>query len=288
MKRSKWQVIPFFLSILPAASQTPDWQAVQSIVGRSGSVENNVLVVAFSRTDLHVKVGSVSIDPALGLTSTIAFTKSGDKALMAGDLVLLESEIPHATAKLIANDIEISAIEDCFAGTRPVVKDIHITGRGDDAGLAIALMSVLYVTATPLPVLSPASQTNFDWSAVETKLGRVGRRMGSVDHFDIPRNETISEGSALLPPSMGISTSINFQPAGRHVAASGSFALVAGEVNPVVRILTGNGINVTAIGSRLLHESPRLVFVRFWGVDSPEKLASALKEALDKTNSASP
>ena len=56
-------------------------------------------------------------------------------------------------------------------------------------------------------------------------------------------------------------------------------------MNPVVKALTSHNIAVTAIHSHMLHESPRLFFLHFWGYDEPEKLAIGLKAALDKTNS---
>ena len=61
---------------------------------------------------------------------------------------------------------------------------------------------------------------------------------------------------------MGVAQAINFQPTGSGKAAiTGDFVLTGDEVNPVVRALRSNGIDVTAIHSHMLDEQPRLFFL---------------------------
>jgi hypothetical protein len=89
-----------------------------------------------------------------------------------------------------------------------------------------------------------------------------------------------------IPPSMGVATAINFQPTGGGKAAiTGDFVLLGSEVNPVLRTLRENGIQVTAVHSHMLQESPRLFFMHFWANDDATKLATALHAALAHTNS---
>ncbi|HEX7960734.1 MAG TPA: DUF1259 domain-containing protein, partial [Terriglobales bacterium] len=57
------------------------------------------------------------------------------------------------------------------------------------------------------------------------------------------------------------------------------------EVNPVIKALRQNGIQVTAIHNHMLQEQPRLFFMHFWANDNAVKLAKALRVALDQTNS---
>ena len=88
-----------------------------------------------------------------------------------------------------------------------------------------------------------------------------------------------------IPPAMGIAQAINFQPTGGGKAAiTGDFVLIAGEVNPVIRALRDKGIEVTALHSHMLTETPRLFFMHFWANDDAQKLAHGLRAALDKTN----
>jgi len=89
-----------------------------------------------------------------------------------------------------------------------------------------------------------------------------------------------------IPPSMGTATAINFQPTGPGRAAiTGDFVLIASEVNPVIRALRENGIQVTAVHSHMLTEEPRLFFMHFWANDDALKLAHGLSKAVGKTNS---
>ena len=79
---------------------------------------------------------------------------------------------------------------------------------------------------------------------------------------------------------MGMSTAMNFQVVDQRVATTGDFVLIADEVNPVIKELQANGIKVTALHSHMLRETPRLFFMHFWGIDSPEKIAAGLKAAI--------
>jgi hypothetical protein len=85
---------------------------------------------------------------------------------------------------------------------------------------------------------------------------------------------------------LDVATEINFQPlGGGNAAVAKEFVLMAEEVNPVIRALRENNINVKAIHNHMIYEEPRLVFLHIWATGEQNKLAIRLKEALDKTNS---
>ena len=82
---------------------------------------------------------------------------------------------------------------------------------------------------------------------------------------------------------MGTATVINFQPTGEgKTAITGDFVITADEVNPLIHVLSENGIEVTAIHSHMLSEEPRLFFVHFWANDDAQKLAKGLQSALER------
>ena len=86
-----------------------------------------------------------------------------------------------------------------------------------------------------------------------------------------------------VPEAMGSAIAINFQGGGSGKAAiTGDFVLAADEVNPVLRALRSNGIEVTAVHNHMLDDEPRMFFMHFWGNDDPQKLARGLRAALDK------
>jgi hypothetical protein len=86
---------------------------------------------------------------------------------------------------------------------------------------------------------------------------------------------------------MGGANAINFQPTGGGKSAiTGDFLITGDEVNPLIRTLRDNGIEVTAIHSHMLTEQPRMFFVHFWANDDALKLAKGIRAALDKTAAA--
>jgi hypothetical protein len=88
-----------------------------------------------------------------------------------------------------------------------------------------------------------------------------------------------------VPPAMGTGHALNFQPTGGgNAAVTGDFVLLASEVNPVIRTLRENGIEVTAVHNHMLADEPHLYFMHFWANDDAAKLARGLRAALDNTN----
>jgi hypothetical protein len=105
---------------------------------------------------------------------------------------------------------------------------------------------------------------------------------GTVLQVGVPRAEAIRDGYMEVPGSMGMANSMNFETVGNRVATTGDFVLIADEVNPVIKELRAHGLEVTALHSHMLRETPRLFFMHFWGVGLPEKIGAALKAALSK------
>ena len=86
-----------------------------------------------------------------------------------------------------------------------------------------------------------------------------------------------------IPTAMGSAHVINFQPTGGGKAAiTGDFVLASKEVNPVIKAMQANGIEITALHSHMLDEQPRMFFMHFWANDDAQKLAKGLRVALDQ------
>ncbi len=287
MKRILLICAVVLLNINSAYAQPTGWDGVEKVLGRKGTVQGEMFKITFQRTDLSVKVGEVSVEPGLALTSWIGFKEMGQQAMMMGDLVLLENEVAPVTAKLVENGVSLTAIHNHLIGSTPVVMYLHFSGEGNQEKLAHAMRSTLAVTRTPLetPAPSVAPATAADWTKVEAILGKTGLKKGNLLQVGFPRKEKILEKGMEVPSYLGMATGINLQMVGNKAATTGDFILLANEVNPVVRALVSNGITVTAIHSHMLYESPRFFFLHFWGYDQPEKLAIGLKAALDVTNS---
>jgi hypothetical protein len=271
-----------------------DWTKVDDAFGRkAAAVGGDVHRYGFPRSDLSVTLDGVSIKPGLALGGWVAMKPAHDGAMAMGDIVLLETEINPVMAKLIAAGLDITAVHNHLLRASPATFYMHISGHGDAVKLATAIKDALGASKTPLgPPAAPAQQPaiDLDTAQLDQIIGAKGNANGGVYAFGIPRKDKISEGGmALTPPGpLGLATGIAFQPTGNAKAAiTGDFVLLGEEVNPVLKTLRQNGIEVTALHSHMLDEQPRLYFMHFWANDDAIKLAKGLRAALDKTASAS-
>lgn len=284
-----WMGLLSALALSAAASPAEiDWSRVDQALGRKGSeLPGGVHKYSLPRTDLHVTVDGVAIKPALALGSWVAFQSAGDGAMLMGDLVLTDTEISPVMQRLVTDGIEITAIHNHLLRTSVPVLYMHVGGHGDPARLAQTLRAGLALSQTPLspPAAAAGAPLELDTAAIEKTLGYPGKANAGVYQFSIPRAEAISEGGMAVPASMGTAIAINFEPTGGAKAAiTGDFVLVGSEVNPVLRALRQHGIEVTALHSHMIDDSPHLFFMHFWANDDALRLAQGLRSALDLVN----
>jgi len=268
-----------------------EWKAVEEALGRKGAVQpGDVFRVGLPRTDLKVKVHGVDVKAGFALGSYAAFRKTSEDAMVMGDLVLLDEEVPKVMSELLAQGLSVTALHNHLNEMSPHVMYMHYSGRGDVVKLAKSVRTALGASGTPFgePAASgSAAGPAIDQAQVEAALGRSGRIINGILQVGVPRAERITDGGMELLPAMGVATAINFQPTGNGQAAiTGDFVLIAGEVNPVARTLRAHGIEVTALHNHALADSPRLFYMHFWANDDAVKLARGLRAALDQTNSA--
>jgi hypothetical protein len=273
-------------TILHAQGVTP--ATVDQVLGRSGQKTGDVYRVGFPRTDLHVSVKGVAIKPGLALGSWAAFLGTDDNAMVMGDLVLLEEELNPVMTKLRSSGFEISAVHNHLMEETPKVLYMHYMGHGSAAQLATSLRAALSVSKTPLdkPAAAPEEPAPPAWvKTVEDAVARKGMLKGGVLSYGIPRSDTVTMAAMTIPPAAGVGEAINFQATDSgNVATTGDFVLTADEVNPVISALQEHDIQVTALHSHMLTEQPRLFFMHFWCVGSPESVGAGIKAALSKVN----
>ena len=293
MRKMIWTMITILaaLSATAAKAQEIDWQKVDDALGRKAAVSGDVHRYGFPRSDLVVALDGVAIKPALALGGWIAFKPMHGQAMIMGDLVLLETEINPVMLKLMEGGLEITAVHNHLLRANPATFYMHVGGHGDPVKIAAVIHDALGVSKTPLTASAPASPPpaiDLDTAQLDQIIGAKGQANGGVYQFGVPRRDPVSEGGMQLMPGgpLGVATAINFQPTGNGKAAiTGDFVLIGDEVNPVIKALRANGIEVTALHSHMLDEQPRLYFMHFWANDDAVKLAKGLRAALDKTAS---
>ena len=287
------RVLTFIVStvltlVTVANAQEAVWQKVDATLGRKATVTGDVPRSAFPRADLRVTIDGVVARPALALGGWVAFKPVHGGAMVMGDLVLLEDEINPVVSKLVAGGLEVTAIHNHVLRSSPATFYVHIGGHGDPEALATTIRVALADSKTPLqaPAATPGPTIDVDTAQLDQLIGAKGQANGGVYQFAVPRRERIEEGGMQIAPAgpMGVATAISFQPTqGGKAAITGDLVLLGKEVNPVIKALRANGIEVTAIHSHMLSEEPRLFFLHFWAHDEALKLARGLRAALDQT-----
>ena len=275
-----------------AHAQQIDWEKVDAAFGRKAAVTGDVHRYAFPRSDLSVTLDGVAIKPGLALGGWIAMKPALGGAMAMGDVVLLEPEINPVISKLIEGGLQVTAVHNHLLRANPATFYLHVGGHGDPAKMAAVIRDALSTSKTPLA--APASgatapASDLDVAQLDQAIGAKGQTNGGIVQYSVPRADAVSEmGETLSPPGpLGVATGINFQPTGSGKAAiTGDFVLLGSEVNPVVRALRSNGIEVTAVHSHMLDEQPRLFFLHFWANDDAVKLAKGVRAALDQTKRA--
>jgi hypothetical protein len=267
----------------------PVWDKVDEAFGKAGTeMPGGVYRIALPRTDIKATLDGVELKPGFALGGWLAFQKMDDTAMVMGDLVLAQDEVNPVMATLLAGGIEVTALHNHLLRNTPFTMYMHVYGRGDPVKLATALHAGLAESKTPMTVAAPSAAPppiDLDTAALDQILGAKGTNNGGVYGYGIRRADPINDGGMTVPGSMGSAIGINFQPAGGGKAAiTGDFVLLGSELEPVIKALRDNGIEVTAIHNHMVDEQPRLFFVHFWANDDAKKLAQGLRAALDHIN----
>jgi hypothetical protein len=203
--------------------------------------------------------------------------------MMMGDLVLTEAEINPVMTKLLSEGLQVTAVHNHLLRASPPTFYMHVSGEGDAEQLARMTRVALEESQTPweMGAAPPATATDLgiDTTKIDEAIGFKGRNNNGVYQFGVPRSDSIKQGGMAIPGAMGTAIAINFQPTGDGKAAiTGDFVALANEVNPLIKALRDNDIEVTAIHNHMLDDA---FFIHFWANDDAVRLAKGLRAGLD-------
>ncbi len=265
-----------------------DTAKIEELAGAKGSYneKEGVFKVSMPRNDLSITAAGVRLTPPMGLTSWVAFKKAGEHTVVMGDTVLLEDQVNQVMSVALDNGLEVTALHNHFFWDIPKVMFMHIGGMGDEARLAAAVGKVFgKIKETsggkgdvPHADIDPANST-LDPKKIEASLGNSGELKNGVYKVTIGR-ETRMHGE-VMGNTMGVNTWAAFAGSDDKAVVDGDFAMLESELQGVLKALRGAGINIVAIHQHMSGESPRVLFLHFWGVGRTEDLAKGIKAALD-------
>jgi hypothetical protein len=261
---------------------------IEKLTGIKGKLDTteNVFKISVPRTDLAVTIAGVKMIPPMGLTSWAAFKSAGDQVMVMGDMVLQEKQVNPVLTIALDNGIEVTALHNHFLWDKPKVMFMHIGGRGDLEKLAMGVGKIFLeikntsggkslVPHTPIV----ASKTSLDPKAIETIIGVPVEKAGEIYKVTIGRTTVMAEHDA--GKAMGINTWAAFAGSNKNAVVDGDFAMFESELQGVLKALRNTGIFITAIHHHMTGESPKIIFLHYWGTGSVSNLARAIKTALN-------
>ena len=106
------------------------------VVGAQGEQSGTVYKITLPRSDLKVVEMGATINARMGLNTWAAFTGTNDKAAIAGDVAMLESEVTPVLKALRKNGLDVVAIHHHMTADRPMIIFLHYWGTGPADKLA--------------------------------------------------------------------------------------------------------------------------------------------------------
>jgi len=264
-----------------------EYQQVLTTLNRQGDYSANVLKVNIPRNDLNVTIANVKTPTAFGFGGWVAMTKGdGGQDVLMGDLVLTQEEVNPVMSALLDNGLEVTALHNHFFFDEPRVFFMHVHGMGTPAALATKLKPALAMigkpATTPAPA-APSAKPGFDPAAIAKIVGHQGDTNGTVYKITVGRDDlSIKDMGASINARMGLNTWAAFVGTDANAAVAGDVAMLANEVQPVLKALRQNGLQVVAIHQHMTSTQPTIYFLHYWGTGPTTKLATGFKAALDQ------
>jgi len=267
-----------------------DTVRIEELTGAKGKLDpkEGVFKVSVPREDLDVRVAGVHLTPPMGLTSWASFQQVGRHTVVMGDMVLLEDQVNPVMSAALDNGLEVTALHNHFLWDTPRVMFMHIGGMGSEEGLSAAVGKVFAKIKetsggkgeAPHAEIDPA-RSSLDPAKIDAILREKGDLKDGVYKVVIGRTTRMHGG--VMGSTMGVNTWAAFAGSDEQAVVDGDFAMLESELQPVLKALRGAGIDIVAIHQHMTGESPRIMFLHYWGVGSTASLAEGLRAALDKT-----
>lgn len=270
-----------------------DTARIDQITGLKGnfSEKENVYKVTWPRGDVKVTVDGWTMPPFMGLGTWAAFTESGSGAMVMGDTVLFEDEVNAAMTSALDNGLNVTALHNHFFFDHPKVFFMHVEGDGALEQLAGAVKR-MYDAIKQVRAGSAQPKESFGRGSVPEKnsinatplnetFGTQGEAKDGMVKYTFGRPATMHD--AKIDNTMGVNTWAAFAGADDNAVVDGDFAVTEDELQPTLKSLLKQRINIVAIHQHMNHEQPRIMFFHYWGRGSAKSLAEAVKAALALT-----
>jgi hypothetical protein len=259
-----------------------DTAKIDNLTGLKGKLneKEGVYKVSLPRDDVKIAVAGWQMPPLMG------------------DTVLFEDEVNTAMSAALDNGLSVTALHNHFFFDQPKIYFMHIEGEGSVDQLAGAVRKV-YDSVKAIRKLAPKPGNSFAGLTTEKKslpekssisaaplndvFGSSGEVKDGMVKFTIGKKSSMDGMD--VGNTMGVNTWAAFAGSEDNAVVDGDFAMTEDELQPVLKSLRKSGINIVAIHNHMTHETPRIMFLHFWGRGPAEELAKAIKTSIDLTES---
>src|SRR5262249_39462442 len=109
-----------------------------------------------------------------------------------------------------------------------------------------------------------------------------------VFKVSVPRSDlAVTAAGVKLTPPMGLTSWAAFKRAGKHTVVMGDIVLLEDQVNPVMSIALGSGLEVTALHNHFFWDNPKVMFMHIGGMGDEATLAGAVGKVFGKVKETS-
>jgi Domain of Unknown Function (DUF1259) len=287
-------LVAISFATIASGSAALDTTKIDNLTGLKGKMneKEGVYKVTFPRDDVKVVVDGWTMPPFMGLGTWAAFTKGAHtEAMVMGDTVLFEDEVNPAMSAALDNGLSVTALHNHFFFDQPKVYFMHIEGEGTIEKLAGAVKKVYDTTkairgpsAKPAESFSVVGQSSLPEKNSITAaplneiFGMQGEAKDGMVKFTIGRPAKMH--GVNIDKDMGVNTWAAFAGSDDNAIVDGDFAVTEDELQPVLKSLLKDKINIVAIHQHMTHEEPRILFFHYWGRGQAKDLGQAIKGGL--------
>ena len=126
-----------------AAQNSLDTAKLVQIVGTPGEQTGAVYKFTLGRNDVKVVEMGANINARMGFNTWAAFTGTNEKAAIAGDIAMVESEVTPVLTALRKNGLDVVAIHHHMTNDRPMIVFLHYWGTGSADTLAMGFKAAV-------------------------------------------------------------------------------------------------------------------------------------------------
>ena len=283
-------LVAISFATVASGSAALDTAKIDQITGLKGKLneKEGVYKVTFPRGDVKVVVDGWTMPPFMGLGTWAAFTETKSGAMVMGDTVLFEDEVNPAMSAALDNGLSVTALHNHFFFDQPKVYFMHIEGEGSVDRLAAAVRKVYDTTkairgpnakpAELFPSVGQASlpeKNSITAAPLNEIFGMQGEAKDGMVKFTIGRPATMH--GVKIDKEMGVNTWAAFAGTDDNAIVDGDFAVTEDELQPVLKSLLKEKINIVAIHQHMTQEEPRIMFFHYWGRGAAKDLAQTVK-----------